>query len=84
MILKANFFGDVQGVGFRYSLSTKARELGLTGFARNEADSAVYVEAEGPKEKLEELLKWIKDDAPGKIERSEHKFLDEVGRYDNF
>lgn len=84
MLLKVKFFGDVQGVGFRYSVSMKAREFGLAGFIRNEDDNVVYMEAEGLKEKLEELLGWIKNDAPGKIEKFERQFLDEVGGYDGF
>lgn len=36
--------GRVQGVFFRHSAREKARELNITGFARNEEDGAVYIE----------------------------------------
>lgn len=76
--------GDVQGVGFRYSVWLKARELGLAGFARNELGGNVYIEAEGSRDKLEELLQWCENGAPGKVERVEREFWDEVGGYEGF
>lgn len=39
--------GRVQGVGYRYFALRQAEALGLTGFARNRADGAVEVVAEG-------------------------------------
>lgn len=53
-------FGEVQGVFFRYSAKDKAEELGITGFARNEAGGSVYVEAEGEEEALRVFLEWCK------------------------
>lgn len=41
--------GRVQGVGFRWGTLQIARQLGLYGFVRNQADGTVYVEAQGPK-----------------------------------
>jgi acylphosphatase len=49
----------VQGVGYRYFVLRHAEELGLAGFARNQADGSVEVIAEGEQaalEKLESLL----------------------------
>ena len=48
----------MQGVFFRDSARRKAEELGIKGFARNEPDGAVYIEAEGPEEALEKLVNW--------------------------
>ena len=50
--------GRVQGVFFRASTMDKARELGLTGWVRNNPDGSVEVVAEGPKEVVEELVAW--------------------------
>ncbi len=37
--------GYVQGVGFRYYISQKAKMLGIKGFVRNETDGTVLIEA---------------------------------------
>jgi acylphosphatase len=55
----------VQGVGFRYETLIKARRVGLKGIVRNEADGAVYIEAEGPEEGLNEFIEWCKKGPPG-------------------
>ncbi len=54
-------YGDVQGVFYRDSAGKKAEELDIKGFARNEADGSVYIEAEGEKENLEKFLKWCEE-----------------------
>lgn len=48
--------GMVQGVGYRYYAYRRARALGITGFARNELDRSVTVEAEGSRAALEQFL----------------------------
>ncbi|UOQ74321.1 acylphosphatase [Hymenobacter cellulosilyticus] len=50
--------GRVQGVFFRQSTRAEAQRLGLTGFARNNADGTVSIEAEGPAEALDALQAW--------------------------
>ena len=52
--------GKVQGVWFRASTQDKAKELGLTGWARNLADGRVEVIACGTPEKINELHEWLK------------------------
>ncbi|MCI0530681.1 MAG: acylphosphatase [candidate division Zixibacteria bacterium] len=48
--------GVVQGVGFRFFVERKARQYGLTGFARNLPDGRVEIEAEGKRGMLKELI----------------------------
>ncbi|MDR1863867.1 MAG: acylphosphatase [Treponema sp.] len=57
--------GRVQGVGFRYSCIREGRRLGLTGWVRNTPDGDVEVWAEGPADKLEMLLQWLRRGPPG-------------------
>ena len=51
-------YGRVQGVFFRASTKTKADELRIHGFVRNERDETVYIEAEGEEEDLKEFIAW--------------------------
>lgn len=50
--------GRVQGVFFRASTMDKARELGLTGWVKNNPDGSVEIVAEGAREVVEELVTW--------------------------
>ena len=47
--------GRVQGVWFRASAEREAARLGVAGFARNERDGSVTVEAEGPMAAVEAM-----------------------------
>jgi len=48
--------GRVQGVGFRCFVQTSARELGITGWARNMEDGTVHMELQGDGERLDALI----------------------------
>ena len=52
--------GRVQGVNFRWSALTEARRLGLSGWVRNLPGGEVEAVAEGPKDQLEELVRWCR------------------------
>ncbi|MDO4260829.1 MAG: acylphosphatase [Eubacteriales bacterium] len=53
------FFGRVQGVGFRYHATYKARLLGLTGWVRNLPDGSVELEAQGDPERIDDLILYL-------------------------
>ncbi len=55
------FHGHVQGVGFRYQAMNAARQLGLTGWVRNEIDGSVTMEVQGPEEAIDRLLLFLKE-----------------------
>ena len=57
-------FGKVQGVWFRASAQRKARELGITGFVKNNRDGSVYVEAHGEDDAIKDLIAWCKSGPP--------------------
>ncbi len=57
--LTAWVHGHVQGVGFRWWTRSRALELGLTGYAANQADGRVLVVAQGPRDACEQLLQLL-------------------------
>jgi len=57
--LSVRITGRVQGVGFRNFTQMRARQLGVSGWVRNEQDGSVRLEAEGPRGALEELLEAV-------------------------
>jgi acylphosphatase len=52
--------GLVQGVGFRYFVLTKAKELNLYGYVKNQMDGTVLTVVEGEKAKIEQLFNQLK------------------------
>ncbi len=57
--IHAKVSGIVQGVYFRASTRDTARALGLRGWVKNMPDGSVELEAEGPEEKISQLIKWL-------------------------
>jgi acylphosphatase len=57
--------GDVQGVGYRYTMRLEARALGVTGWVRNRADGTVEAEVEGTAEQVDAALAWMAQGPPG-------------------
>lgn len=53
------FFGDVQGVGFRYRAKYTAETLGLTGWVENEEDGSVTMEVQGQPEIIDKMFPII-------------------------
>jgi len=62
--LSAVVHGRVQGVNYRYYTRQQATGLGLVGYVRNRWDGTVEVVAEGAREKLETLLRWLHQGPP--------------------
>lgn len=65
--LDATVMGVVQGVGFRYFVLREAMELGLEGWVANTAEGAVRCVAEGPRDRLETLLKRLREGPPAAL-----------------
>lgn len=56
--LNIKITGLVQGVGFRLHLQKAAEKNQILGFAKNQKDNSVYIEAEGGPKNLERFIKW--------------------------
>jgi acylphosphatase len=57
--------GRVQGVFYRASARDQARELGITGYARNLPDGRVEVLACGDHAAVDALCRWLWQGSPG-------------------
>jgi acylphosphatase len=57
--LRCRVSGRVQGVFFRASTRKQARDLGLSGHARNLPDGSVEVLACGPERAVAALREWL-------------------------
>jgi acylphosphatase len=57
--------GDVQGVGYRYTMRMIADEAGVSGWVRNRRDGTVEAEVEGSDEQVDEVLAWMAEGPPG-------------------
>jgi acylphosphatase len=56
--------GRVQGVGYRAFASRVARNMNLTGYVKNLPDGSVYIEVEGPRELVGQMVNQCKN-GPG-------------------
>lgn len=69
--------GRVQGVGFRAFIRHAAQETGISGWARNEPDGTVAVEAAGARDKLRSFEERLREGPPAaRVEHVEIRELD--------
>ncbi len=78
--------GYVQGVFFRAFVSRRAIELGLNGYVRNlPSGKAVEVHAEGDRNKLEQLIGYLRVGPPGaRVETVVTDWSEYTGNYTSF
>ncbi len=69
--------GRVQGVFYRASAQARARELGITGCARNLPDGCVEVVACGDPDQLDRFVEWLRSGPTAahvaSVESAEHQ-----------
>ena len=79
--LNIRVYGSVQGVFYRATAMEAAMFLDIKGFARNEKDETVYLEAEGGEDKLAAFVEWCKVGPPRAIVE---RVITEEGEIKNF
>ena len=83
--LHAIVHGRVQGVSFRYYTIQAASSLGLTGWVANRWDNTVETVAEGPRDKLNELLTFLHRGPPSAwVERVDTNWQAPTGEFKDF
>ena len=83
--LSVQITGRVQGVGFRNFTQMRARQLGVTGWVRNEPDGSVRLEAEGPRGALEDLQAAVQDGPRmARVETVDAEWTDATGEFEVF
>ena len=78
------FSGQVQGVGFRYTVMRLAANLDVTGFVRNTPDGRVQLIAEGASNEINRLLDGIRDAMGGYIRDEEIIKASATGEFRGF
>ena len=77
--------GRVQGVGFRYFVTHRAADLGITGIVRNTSDGRVEIRAEGPRSALESLQQAVQSGPHlGAVAGIDVRWTDATGKYVEF
>ena len=85
IIGKFEIHGFVQVVGFRYFAYRRAVELGINGYARNNYDGSVTVEAEGEEKKVLEFLRLLKTGpSRSNVEKITTDFTEACGKHTKF
>ena len=77
-------FGKVQGVFYRASTKAVADQLGIKGFAKNEKDGTVYIEAEGDDFAIESIIEWCNNGPDNAIVEKIEVTEGEIKNYRNF
>ena len=79
------YSGNVQGVGFRYTVKTTAAGFEVAGIVRNLIDGRVELVGEGPREELEAFQKAIRESGLDHFIRNEEvKWSDALGEFRGF
>lgn len=80
-----HIFGNVQGIGYRYTVSVYANKVGVTGWIQNCFDDSVELLAEGQEEDLLELIQFCYNRVRlAKVRTIEKQWERYRGEFENF
>ena len=79
-----HFFGNVQGVGFRYTTCSVAGGFDVSGFVRNLRNGSVELVAEGNAAEIDRFLKTLRHRMSGHIDREEIAKTSATGEFTGF
>lgn len=84
--LTATVYGHVKGVYYRAFTSQLAKALGLRGYVRNLSQmNAVEINVEGPKDKIEELVRQLEVGPPeAVVDHIDVRWSSFTGQFSNF
>ena len=78
------FKGQIQGVGFRFTMQRIALNLGITGWVKNLTNGDVEVIAEGDREIIDNFLNKIRDYFKRYIIDEEINMIETAGEFSDF
>jgi len=78
------FSGNVQGVGFRYTVRNLALQYNVRGYVRNLPDGRVELVMEGPESEMNGLLEEIKRKMAGYIDTVTIDRSPQTGEFQGF
>lgn len=70
------FYGDVQGVGFRFRAYHAATMYGCTGWVRNEYDGSVIMEIQGEEAQIDRVIMAIEHGIYVRIENMDSRDME--------
>ena len=83
--VKIKVTGRVQRVGYRYFVQHWAEDFGIGGWVKNQRDDSVFLEAEGRKDRIEKLIKELKEGpSMAQVEKVNVKWAGFENEYRNF
>ena len=78
------YLGYVQGVGFRYTARSLAKQFAVTGFVRNLPDGRVELVAEGQPAELRLFLDTIRTEMGHYVTNTQERSVPATGRFQGF
>ncbi len=82
--IHAYYSGRVQGVGFRFTAESVARELRITGWVKNLRDGRVEIIAEADEDTLNEFLNKVNQVFSQYIQDADIKWVAAMGEFKDF